>query len=658
MIIRQNPIGIKMVNQLNKKSSASANSMSKLSNGVRINSASDDAAGLAISEKMRAQIRGLNQANRNVQDGISLIQTAEGGLGEIQNPNLQRLRELAVMASNDTFTSSDRLAIQEEVEQIKKSINDIANTTMFNGINLLNQQVTPSSTSTTVVTLGRSANLVGSSWLPGSNFPIQTGITDEFEFTINGTTSSIVIPPGTYNKNSFVDEINRQLTQNNIDLTASLYMSTNKLQFSTPVGAYSIESITGVAADAFLHSRTYANRNGGIALAGLPNLSPSVTISAGVNDNLTFTINSTNYSITLAPGTYSIYSGSQSNLNNNSPFLTEINNQLELAGAPVKAQFIYYANPDPPYNNGTGLYLTARESLDGQHYLSNGSHTFGNFGGNAKSTLFDQYDKGWNLYDSTGTETGQVETIPFSIHGGKDLSAGLTIISGENDTLNFDINGIPQSIVLSPGTYDSSSLLDELNQSFTENAINVRAEYDVLNRLQLKQQGTAFDDDILHNITGNAVKDLFFEGIDGEEMVTQSTFIPSQGTLNIQDGPNSGNNIEIELVNVTIEALDIDDLSIDPRNKAEEAIGKVDQALVLLSSYRSNFGSFQNRFEHRLNMLQASSENLAAAESRIRDVDMAKEIMSQTKNSILSQATQAMLAQANQLPQGVLQLLR
>ncbi|MGV2948090.1 flagellin, partial [Acinetobacter sp. AGC35] len=102
------------------------------------NKAADDAAGLAISEKMRAQIRGLAQAERNIQDGISLIQTAEGGLGTIQDPSLLRLRELAVQAANDTLASSDRSKIQDEVERIKQGINDIANNTHFNGVHLLN----------------------------------------------------------------------------------------------------------------------------------------------------------------------------------------------------------------------------------------------------------------------------------------------------------------------------------------------------------------------------------------------------------------------------------------------------------------------------------------------------------------------------------------
>ena len=115
---------------------ASGKSMEKLSSGLRINRAGDDAAGLAISEKMRGQIRGLDHASRNAQDGISLIQTAEGGLNE-SHSILQRMRELAVQSSNDTNVAVDRGEIQKEVDQLSQELTRIADTTGFNTQNLL-----------------------------------------------------------------------------------------------------------------------------------------------------------------------------------------------------------------------------------------------------------------------------------------------------------------------------------------------------------------------------------------------------------------------------------------------------------------------------------------------------------------------------------------
>lgn len=137
MKINHNIAALNTYNRLNKNGKQLNTSIEKLSSGLRINQASDDSAGLAISEKMRGQIRGLEQAQRNIQDGISLIHTAEGGLEEITN-SLQRIRELAIQAGNDTLVKSDRIEIQREVNQIKSGIDEIANGTEFNGINLLN----------------------------------------------------------------------------------------------------------------------------------------------------------------------------------------------------------------------------------------------------------------------------------------------------------------------------------------------------------------------------------------------------------------------------------------------------------------------------------------------------------------------------------------
>ncbi|SFJ45569.1 flagellin [Halobacillus dabanensis] len=137
MRINHNIAALNTHRQLGQANQANQNSMEKLSSGLRINNASDDAAGLAISEKMRGQIRGLEQAQTNAQDGISMIQTAEGALNETHDI-LQRMRELATQASNDTNTETDRGEIQKEVNQLTSEINRIGNTTEFNTQNLLN----------------------------------------------------------------------------------------------------------------------------------------------------------------------------------------------------------------------------------------------------------------------------------------------------------------------------------------------------------------------------------------------------------------------------------------------------------------------------------------------------------------------------------------
>ncbi|WP_195962672.1 flagellin [Clostridium tyrobutyricum] len=141
MIINHNLNAMNAHRQMGINTNNAGKSMEKLSSGLRINRAGDDAAGLSISEKMRAQIRGLDQASRNSQDGISLIQTAEGSLNETHSI-LQRMRELAVQAANDTNVDVDRSAIQQELTSLTTEVDRIAHTTSFNEKNLLNGSLT------------------------------------------------------------------------------------------------------------------------------------------------------------------------------------------------------------------------------------------------------------------------------------------------------------------------------------------------------------------------------------------------------------------------------------------------------------------------------------------------------------------------------------
>ena len=140
-VINTNVSSLTAQRNLNMSQSSLATSLQRLSSGLRINSAKDDAAGLAISARMTSQINGLNQAARNANDGISLAQTAEGGLSTAGDL-LQRMRELSVQASNGTNSASDRASLQQEVSQLQQELNRVATTTQFNGLNLLDGSLT------------------------------------------------------------------------------------------------------------------------------------------------------------------------------------------------------------------------------------------------------------------------------------------------------------------------------------------------------------------------------------------------------------------------------------------------------------------------------------------------------------------------------------
>lgn len=201
MRIQNNIAAMNSHRQLGLGTTAGAKSMEKLSSGYRINRAGDDAAGLAISEKMRGQIRGLNQASRNSQDGISMIQTAEGALNET-HAILQRMRELAVQSATDTNTGADRVNVQDEMDQLTKEITRIADTTEFNTMKLLDGSkgdavaaaVANVNSNTSLTTGGAqitsASTLVNLANKAGASLGIATGDTITVSYVKNGETIS------------------------------------------------------------------------------------------------------------------------------------------------------------------------------------------------------------------------------------------------------------------------------------------------------------------------------------------------------------------------------------------------------------------------------------------------------------------------------------
>lgn len=401
MRINNNIMAMNTYRQLALTNTSASKAMEKLSSGLRINRAGDDAAGLSISEKMRAQIRGLTMASKNAQDGISLIQTAEGALNET-HAILQRMRELAVQAANDTNIDVDRQALQNEIEELVEEIDRIAQTTEFNKQNILVEKDLGSGKFTATLQVG--ANY-------GQSFTIT------------------------------IEE-----------------MSASALQLK-----------------------------GDSAGGTTPTVVTSGTVSAGSVD------------------------------------LT-----IDFGAA----------------NAGLGEITITFDTTDQDNAVG----------------------ASWNDND-------------------------LTITLKEE------------------GSYTAAQIVEFIKAS---------------------EAPTGFDSGaITLDATGNISADDF----DG-----QSVTINTPGTA-----PSLPGEYLIDVTSLT---------------GANNAVQTIDNAINKVSELRSKLGAYQNRLEHTINNLDTAAENLQAAESRIRDVDMAKEIMEFTKNNILQQAATAMLAQANAVPQSVLQLLR
>ncbi|MFC2947674.1 flagellin N-terminal helical domain-containing protein [Virgibacillus sediminis] len=526
MRINHNIAALNTHRQLGQAQNAQQNSMEKLASGLRINSAKDDAAGLAISEKMRGQIRGLEQAQTNAQDGISMIQTAEGALNETHSI-LQRMRELATQASNDTNTESDRGEIQKEINQLTTEINRIGNTTEFNTQSLLKGNVTGevgSVTSTPSITSGGTQGNV--------EFTISTALTAGDTVDVGGETITV-----------YAD-------QNALDTAGDAY---------------------GILATDTADDQAAAIRS--MSFTGL------TATGTGATVNLTQDV----------AGTGDVSSASLTDDGDGNGAITEVSKNTGVAGTP---------------STGTLQFDITNEFAAGDTITLDGETV--------------------TFYETDADLTASGDALGISLESASTTDAQAQAISGLTFT-NLTVN-------------DSGSTL-----TFTQ-----------------KVDGTGdVSEPVLGNVNGNDFGASFQVGAnEGQSMSIQIGDMRANA-LGLTGDAGSGNFTSDNTVtdgtnNTNVEAA----LDVSTHEKASAAITVINDAIEKVSSQRSNLGAYQNRLDHTINNLGTSSENLTAAESRIRDVDMAKEMMNQTKNSILAQASQAMLAQANQQPQGVLQLLQ
>lgn len=505
MRINHNIAALNTHRQLNTASTAQSKSMEKLSSGLRINKAGDDAAGLAISEKMRGQIRGLDMAAKNAQDGISMIQTAEGALNETHDI-LQRMRELAVQSSNDTNTDKDREELQKEVDQLAEEITRIANNTEFNTKSLLNGAVDENGESTATFHIGANA---------GQSLSLSIKAMDAKTLGVSGDTVKAT---------------------------------------TTSVGG-KVESVT------------YANDNLGAKVVDGATISLNYTAATGpsnaVAGDYQITLGTDDVTIDGTAFTYSGTPGTTGEWNDAAELATLINNDATLSAK-------YTASDD---------------------------------GGKLK------------LVQKAGNESSTAPTVAGTGASISTTQAGSEASLGSAAKVTISDGATTQDITIADITATSLSV--------------TTGNY----------SGLTFD------FTGtNTIADLGTTGTADNVVVALETETASSATF--ANGEK------------TADAVAKAGINISSQSAANSAITVINDAIETVSAERSKLGAYQNRLEHTINNLNTSSENLTAAESRVRDVDMAKEMMEQTKNSILSQAAQAMLAQSNQMPQGVLQLLR
>lgn len=545
MVVQHNLNAINANNKMNINVSGTKKATEKLSSGYQINRAGDNAAGLAISEKMRSQIRGLSQATKNANDGISLIQTAEGGLNETHSI-LQRMRELSVQSANGTYQDdTDREAIQLEVDALKSEIDRIASSTEYNGMKLLDGSLGGSQGTTEY---GAKYGVVSTADTDLSGATITSNIagvkiTTAYAASGKGGENALWSADGkTLTMNLVSGET---YTQKDIDnLIANATQSKDAGQTTAPAEV-SVKLANGVmtASKAGSTDTTTAGlRATGSDTAKIIKLVGDAKSGAhGSSDQITFTANS--YGKAYDTG-----------------MAAKITISTDVAAGKENVEVTKAAKPAD-----AGAAATAAEI---KLHLSTGkTYTEKDIENILKEA---GYDYSVKLEDTTNTDGDADGKIYFNVKG--DAEVAIT-----------DGAGVGKASVPNNG------------------------------------KGLTFQ------IGANGVED-------------------QRVTLNVDDMSSS--------------AIGVANADVSTQDAANAAIDMIDAAVKTVSMQRAGLGALQNRLEYTVNNLTTTNENLTAAESQIRDTDMATEMINYTKNNILQQASQAMLAQANQQPQAILQLLQ
>ena len=548
MRIQHNIMAMNAYRNYTNNTSALSKNLEKLSSGYKINRAGDDAAGLAISEKMRAQITGLETAQKNAKDGISLVQTAEGALTEVHDM-LNRMVELADQSANGTYDNeTDRANLQKEVQQLKDEINRIADSANFNGIKLLDGSM--------------DAEGIGG----GANMSVNFGSVTAYEAGVS-----------------------------NADPTFSVSLDGLSLKANASSGSL----VLNVGGQNITLKFSGATKGSAVSLGSLK-LSASSATLGGIK-----------YDITVSQGSLKFEMAS-------SVVLT--------AGMTLNPSF------EVKVGNATGASIESGLINKGTQVITSGV-----IGGAEKmATATFEITKDMLANGATIKIGDQTFTIDYS--KSKDEATGTTI--GVKDLLTKD------------GQLDNAAI-DEVITRITD-----AGQYNALFTI-----GNNGNNQItLQSKTG--LNSATYATLDTADEIKKQVAVnaPTQPgkalTLQIGDTSDSFNRLSVSIQDMHVDSLGIEDLDISTQAGAQSAVDKIKAAINTVSSVRGTLGATQNRLDHTINNLSVMTENIQDAESTIRDTDVADEMMAYTKNNILIQSAQAMLAQANQVPQGVLQLLQ
>ncbi len=682
MRIQHNIMAMNAYRNYNTNNSALSKNLEKLSSGYAINRAGDDAAGLAISEKMRAQITGLSTAQGNAQSGINLVQTTEGALTEVHDM-LNRMYELANQSANGTYDEIDREQLNKEVDALKEEINRIADSTNFNGIQVLDGSLGLNTDAFKMASVAaqKAANVTGDI--------VTTKMPDEGP-TVG--TDTILSKPGTEAQAGSVTIDLSQLSMKPTNGTtkAKIDITINGKTFSVESGTAGDE-LTGKDIASLLAAEiNKANGNKGLLVGNADNTGLIYEASDNSDGTITLTTKYDGAGTALTDGKPTSNTN-DANLKINWSITSAANGGTGTVSggqnigstvitAPTKEEKAQFAN--------TFLKLDMSKIKDGMVLeIAGEKYTFA-VGKDSKVTGSNVIDlKDLDLSKSVdqtealnrltkAASSNATFTVGHDGNGNLTLAektdgAGKSLASEEMKKKMSTIDGLRSLVKISSAAKNVATeisatagsikdgdvlTINGKKYTFTNDETKTGAGY-----IQMGTDGA----DAMKNLEDALKADGYTTELDGDKLTVyaktsedDAPMVLGNGlTLQIGDTSDSFNKLSVLVQDMHANSLGVSGIDISSQDGAAKATDLIKAAINTVSDVRGTLGATQNRLEHTINSLSVTEENITSSESSIRDTDVAEEMMAYTKNNILIQSAQAMLAQANQVPQGVLQLL-
>lgn len=684
-------------------------SMERLSTGLRINSAKDDAAGLAIGARMQAQSRGLTMAIKNANDGISLMQTAEGAMDEVSNI-LQRMRELAVQSVNGTNNDSDRKALNDEVSQLKQEIQRIATTTEFNNQKILDGsfkdkklQIGDKGYQTMDVAIGSvqlkdlgmtsvnagDATLIGSRVSSISSLQLAKG-----DVKINGQDLDAFKGGTTVNgKVQDLAALIKNINESVDNVEASGFNTVAAKQIGTGVATNGQVQIKvqnfGIGATS---STTFSITSSGNLQELVANINEQTggVVQASINDAGKLVLsNETGATISVKDGTGTAGGYETATGFKNTGAFVDYNGFLKLEskdGSPIRIERGNLAASSPGsltdlkamgFREVTSNFSKAQDSytVTGDALTSAGAAAEWDnstlqingvqiFSGNIKT---DSFQGKLDAINNFSTETGVIAYANFDksfqfTQTALYLPAGSSSITMRLNGVSATISAAASAATLAEITTAINAVTAKTGITATYDGLNLRLTGTNVQTLTIQTGNSAGTAAAVFNFSGDTntyYGSIRLDSVDNKPISIQLGDSATQASLGLLEQNVGAADFQVNPAQIASNSgSTMEGLNVSSATAATKAIGTIDNAIEKISSARSKLGAMENRLVSTVNNLQNIVTNTDASKSRIMDTDYSKETTALAKAQIIAQAATAMLAQANQAPQSVLSLLK